>query len=465
MVLKELGQSIKEVLNKLNQPQEINENFVNQILKEISLALLKADVNVKLIQKLRENIKLMFKLYETEFINLQKLIQKSIIEELNKLLKNDISSFAPKKGKTNIIMFIGIKGSGKTSTCSKYAYYYQKRGWKVGIVSADTYSKMCLDQIQYNAKKIRVPFYGSYTETDPVKVVYDGVEIFKKEGIEIILIDTPGRHQQQNDLFEEMKQIDIMIQTDNVIFVMDSQLGQSCCDQALAFKSIFNLGSIIITKLDGHAKGGGAISSIVSTHTPIDFVCDGESFEDFQEFQSSSFIIKLLGLEDLKGLIKNLNSFILIGPKEKQFTLRDLESELKHIIKFGSINFLTNIFVSKVTEQEQIQNIKRNLYIMNSMTSQELDGEVTLSNSRIKRIAKGSGTTIEQVNYLIKMHKVFVKVQHPPPKDNFRELMSNGFSQQLIEDIQKDPKLLQKLDGYKYIQDMMKQIGNIQNNK
>ncbi|CAK66054.1 unnamed protein product (macronuclear) [Paramecium tetraurelia] len=431
MVLTELGQSIKGVLNKLNQPQQINEVVVDQILNEISIALQKTDVNESLIQELRENIRLEFKLHLLEFINLQRLLQKSIIEELTKLLQNDIMSFQPKKGQPNVMMLIGLKGSGKTSTCFKYAYYFQKRGWKVGIICAGSSQLQEIDWVKQQAKKIKVLFYGSYFESDPVNATQDGVQIFKKEGIDIILIDTVGKYEKETDLCKEMKQMEYMIQPDNIIFVMDSSIGQICQDQVFVFKSAFNQGSIIITKVDRHSKGGGAISAVVATNTPIDFICNGEGHEDLLEFQSSQFISKLLGFEDLKGLLNKLNSFVSIGPKEKQFTLRDLESEVKKLLKFGSINYffskcLMGIPSINVNEKEQTQQMKRYLYILNSMTSKELDGQVsvvvTLSNSRIIRIAKGSGTTIEQVNNLLKIYKSFIKTSHTPPKHNFKEL-------------------------------------------
>ncbi len=141
------------------------------------------------------------------------------------------------------------------------AYYYQKRGWKTALVCADTYRAGAYDQLKQNATKARIPFYGSYTEIDPVLIATEGVEKFKNEKFEIIIVDTSGRHMQADSLFEEMLQVANAVTPDNVIFVMDASIGQACEDQARAFKDKVDVGAVIITKLDSHAKGGGALSA------------------------------------------------------------------------------------------------------------------------------------------------------------------------------------------------------------
>lgn len=158
-------------------------------------------------------------------------------------------------------MFVGLQGSGKTTTCTKYALYYKKQGWRVALVCADTFRAGAFDQLKQNATKAGIPFFGSYTETDPVKLARDGVEQFKKEKYEIIIVDTSGKHKQEESLFEEMKQVATAISPDITLFVMDSSIGQAAHDQAAAFKAKVEVGAVIITKLDGHAKGGGALSA------------------------------------------------------------------------------------------------------------------------------------------------------------------------------------------------------------
>lgn len=192
-------------------------------------------------------------------------------------------------------MFVGLQGSGKTTTCTKLAHYYKRRSWRTGLVCADTFRAGAFDQLKQNAAKARIPFYGSYTEIDPVVIARDGVKKFKEENFDIIIVDTSGRHKQEESLFEEMIQVYNTIKPDNVVFVMDASIGQACEAQARAFNEKVDVGSVIVTKLDGHAKGGGALSAVAATQSPINFIGTGEHIDQFEPFDASSFVRKLLG--------------------------------------------------------------------------------------------------------------------------------------------------------------------------
>ena len=163
---------------------------------------------VKLVMQIRTNIKKNLNLEELAAgTNKRRLIQEAVFRELTNILTAEKSAYQLVKGKTNIVMFVGLQGSGKTTTCTKYANFYAKKGWKTGLVCADTFRAGAFDQLKQNAMKIKVPFYGSYTETDPVKIAADGVDKFAEEGYEVIIVDTSGRHKQQASLFEEMQQV------------------------------------------------------------------------------------------------------------------------------------------------------------------------------------------------------------------------------------------------------------------
>jgi signal recognition particle subunit SRP54 len=176
-----------------------------------------------------------------------------------------VKAWQPQKGKPNVVMFVGLQGSGKTTTCTKMAYHYQRKGWKTCLICADTFRAGAFDQLKQNATKARIPFYGSYIETDPVVIAQEGVEKFRSEGFDVLIVDTSGRHKQEESLFEEMLQVSNAITPDNVVFVMDATIGQACEAQARAFKEKVDVASVIVTKLDGHAKGGGALSALVGT--------------------------------------------------------------------------------------------------------------------------------------------------------------------------------------------------------
>ncbi|CAG0902699.1 unnamed protein product [Darwinula stevensoni] len=208
MVLADLGRKITHALRSLSNATLINEDVLESMLKEICAALLEADVNVRMVAQLRQNVRSVINFEEMAGgLNKRRIIQSAVFKELMKLVDPGVKSYQPSKGRASIIMFVGLQGSGKTTTCTKLAYYYQKRGWKSCLVCADTFRAGAYDQLKQNATKARIPFYGSYTEVDPVVIAQEGVEMFKKEGFEIIIVDTSGRHKQEESLFEEMLQV------------------------------------------------------------------------------------------------------------------------------------------------------------------------------------------------------------------------------------------------------------------
>lgn len=165
------------------------------------------------------------------------------------------------KGKRNVIMFVGLQGSGKTTSCTKLALWYQKRGYKTGLVCADTFRAGAFDQLKQNAAKASIPFYGSYTETDPVKIASAGVTSFRTNHFDVIIVDTSGRHKQEKELFSEMVEISEAVKPTQTIMVLDASIGQAAEAQSRAFMDAAGYGALFVTKLDGHAKGGGAISA------------------------------------------------------------------------------------------------------------------------------------------------------------------------------------------------------------
>merc|ERR1712025_793178 len=187
-----------------------------------------------------------------------------------------------------------------------------------------------------------IPFYGSYTEVDPAVIAGDGVDMGTNEGFEIIIVDTSGRHKQEDSLFEEMLAVSNAVSPDNIVFVMDASIGQACEAQARAFKEKVDVGSVIITKLDGHAKGGGALSAVAATHSPVIFIGTGEHIDDFEPFKVQPFVSKLLGMGDIEGLIDKVtelglddNKELVDKLKQGQFTLRDMYEQFQNIMKMG----------------------------------------------------------------------------------------------------------------------------------
>ncbi len=392
------------------------------MLKEICSALLEADVNVRLVGQLRKSIRSAVNFKELPpAVNKKRLIQKTVFDELVHLVDPHAEPFKPKKGKSNVIMFVGLQGAGKTTTCTKLARHYQSRGFKACLVCADTFRAGAFDQLKQNATKAMIPYYGSLTETDPAVVAREGVEKFKKERFEVIIVDTSGRHRQESALFQEMVDIQAAVHPDETIMVLDASIGQQAEAQAKAFKEAADFGAIIITKTDGHASGGGAISAVAATHTPIVFIGTGEHMLDLERFAPRQFVGKLMGMGDVAGLVEHVQSLKLDQKDtikhitEGIFTIRDLRDQLQNIMKMGPLSKMADMIpgmgnlMRGMDDEEGSMKLKRMIYICDSMTEKELesDGKLFVDQpTRMTRVARGSGTSVREVEDLLTQHRM-----------------------------------------------------------
>ncbi|KAH7972963.1 hypothetical protein HPB52_019611 [Rhipicephalus sanguineus] len=266
-------------------------------------------------------------------LNKRRMIQSAVFKELIRLVDPGVKAWQPTKGKNNVIMFVGLQGSGKTTTCTKLAYHYLKKGWKTCLVCADTFRAGAFDQLKQNATKARIPFYG--------RMSMEPRSFWKP---------------------------------DNIIFVMDASIGQACEAQARAFKEKVDVGAVIVTKLDGHAKGGGALSAVAATHSPIIFIGTGEHIDDFEPFKVKPFISKLLGMGDIEGLIDKVNELKLDDNEELIEKLKHGEFTLRDIVPYkGMIPGFSSDFMTKGNEQESMGRLKKLMTIMDSMNDQGMD--------------------------------------------------------------------------------------------
>ena len=427
MVLGQLGNRINNALSDFTRSNVIDDKAFDEMLKTICAALLESDVNVKLVQKLRQSIKSSVNLKDIPTAaNKKKVIQKAVYDELCALVDSKTEPYKPKKARSNVVMFVGLQGSGKTTSCTKLALHYQRRGFSACMVCADTFRAGAFDQLKQNATKARIPFYGSYTETDPVKIAREGVEKFKKEKFEIIIVDTSGRHRQETELFKEMVDIGEAVKPDQTIMVLDASIGQAAEAQSRAFKEAADFGSIIITKMDGDAKGGGALSAVAATNTPISFIGVGEHMYDLEKFSPQSFISKLLGMGDIAGLIEHVKTMGVDQNKETMkhieegiFTVRDMRDQLGNLMKMGPLSKMAAMIpgmgqlmqgMGSQDDDDSSTRLKRLLYIMDSMTEKELDSDGKMFETqpeRMTRVAKGSGTSVREVEELLSQQKMF----------------------------------------------------------
>ncbi|KAI9760520.1 MAG: hypothetical protein M4579_001605 [Chaenotheca gracillima] len=422
MVLQDLGRRINSAVSDLTRSATLDEKAFDGMIREICSALLEADVNVKLVGNLRKSIKQSVNFKDlAPGVNKKRLIQKAVFDELVKLVDPHAEAFKPKKGKSNVIMFVGLQGSGKTTSCTKLARHYQSRGFKSCLVCADTFRAGAFDQLKQNATKAKIPYYGSLTQTDPAIVAAEGVDQFKKERFEVIIVDTSGRHRQEQDLFDEMVQIQKAVKPDQTIMVLDASIGQQAEAQSKAFKETADFGAIIITKTDGNASGGGAISAVAATHTPIVFIGTGEHMLDLERFAPQPFISKLLGMGDMAGLVEHVQSLKLDQKDtmkhiaEGTFTVRDLRDQLSNIMKMGPLSKMAGMIpglsqmMNGMDDEEGGLKLKRMIYICDSMTLKELDsdGKIFVNQpTRMTRIAHGSGTSVREVEDLLTQHQM-----------------------------------------------------------
>ena len=347
MVLAELGTKITGALRNMGNVTVVDEGALDACLKEIATALLQADINIKLVKQLRDNVKRAVQIEDmASGLNKRKVIEKAVFSELCSMLDPDTEPYELKKGKSNVVMFVGLQGNGKTTTCTKYAYANKRKGYRPAMICADTFRAGAFDQLKQNCTKAGIPFYGSYTETDPAAIAQAGVDRFRQEKYDLIIVDTSGRHKQEDALFEEMREIEEAVQPDCIVFVIDGSVGQAAYDQALAFKKTVPVGAVIVTKLDGHAKGGGALSAVAATDSPIIYIGTGEHIDQFEHFEAKSFVSRLLGLGDWHGFMDKITDVI---PEDQQpdlieklqggtFTMRILYEQYANIMKMGPMS-------------------------------------------------------------------------------------------------------------------------------
>jgi len=354
------------------------------------------------------------------------------------LVDPGVEPYKPKKGQPNVIMAVGLQGNGKTTTCTKLAVHYQKRGFKSCIVCADTFRAGAFDQTRQSATKAKVAYFGSYTETDPVSIAKQGVAKFKKERFEVILVDTSGRHKQESELFEEMVQIGEAVQPNMTVLILDASIGQAAEAQSQAFKESANFGAIIVTKMDGHAKGGGAISAVAATKTPIIFLGVGEHLHDLDRFSPQPFISKLLGLGDVEGLMEHMQDLATQNPdkqkemakklEEGKLSIRDWREQIQNVMNMGPISKIASMIPGLPQEMlaggddEGALRMKRMIFITDSMTAAELDSDGALFMEtgkdgkpidltwRVTRVARGSGTSVREVEELLCQYRMMANM-------------------------------------------------------
>lgn len=423
-LLGSLGQGISNAFRKLLRRPTVDEKAVEEFVKDLQRALLIADVNVDLVLALSERVKK--RALEEKLplgLSRREHVIKVLFDELTVFLGESYEPLRYISGRSNVYMLVGIQGSGKTTTGGKLARYLKKRGLRVGLVCADTYRPGANDQLKQLSERVEVSFYGEPDAKDAVKVAERGVKKFKGEGYDVILVDTAGRHKEEKGLLKEMKEITGKIKPDEIILVLDGTIGQQAFNQAKAFNEATDIGSIIVTKLDGAAKGGGALSSVVATGAKIKYIGTGEKLDELETFDPPGFVGRLLDIGDMKGLLEKIKEAEITPEPELakafmtgKFTLRHLLMQLESVSKMGRLSrWLSSIpgLGSQLPagfDDMSKESMKKFGAILQSMTQEELDNPKILDRSRINRIARGSGTSIKDIRTLMSQYRMSKKI-------------------------------------------------------
>ena len=423
MALDNLGSSLTNAIKKLFKAGVVDEATVKELVRDIQRALLQADVNVQLVLQISKNIEeRALKEKVPPGVSRREHVIKVVYEELTKFVGDKPVPLKVEPGKKKIIMLVGIQGSGKTTHAAKLARYFQKRGLKVGLICADTYRPGAFAQLQQLATLTNTPFFGDIKQKDPVKVVREGLKQFSDK--DLIIVDTAGRHKEEKDLIKEMKDLEKNIKPDEVIMVIDGTIGQQALAQAKTFHEATPIGAIIVTKLDGSSRGGGALSAVAATGAPIKFIGTGEKIEDIEPFIPSRFVGRLLGMGDLETLLEKVKDAEIRVPQKKakeimsgNFTLTDMYEQFQAVKKmgpFGKVLKMIPGMSSSDVPEEMLNTAEGRLekwgVIIQSMTPDEKENPKLLNSSRAKRIARGSGTTEKDVKELLKQYIMMRKM-------------------------------------------------------
>ncbi|MCY0859469.1 MAG: signal recognition particle protein Srp54 [Sulfolobaceae archaeon] len=425
MVLDKLKDAVRKFLTGSN----VYEKAVNDFLNDLTIELIRSDVNVKVVANLTERIRnRLTNEKPPSMIERKEWFISIVYDELVKLFGGDKEPDVFPSKFPYIILLVGVQGSGKTTTAGKLALFYKEKGYKVALVGADVYRPAALDQLTQLGQQIKVPVYGEPGNQDAVKIAKNGIEKFLKEGYQIVIIDTAGRHGygEEQKLLEEMKNIYETIKPDEVMLVIDASIGQKAYALAQQFHQVSPIGSIIVTKLDGTAKGGGALSAVVATGATIKFIGTGEKLEDFEVFNPKRFISRILGMGDIETILEKIKSVQEYEEIQKKvedaltgkgkLTLRDIYKQIITVRKMGPLRKVLQLVpgFSMLTipdEQLKLSEEKMNkwLHIMDSMTYKELDDPSVIDRSRIRRIAYGAGVSPEDVKELLQYYDVLNK--------------------------------------------------------
>jgi len=446
-MLDKISEAFTGGIKKISNAIFVDKKLIDSIIKDLQRALIEADVNVELVFNLSKKIREIAIDEKVKGIEKKEQLVKLIHDQLEIIIGKSKELKLEKKSR---ILLLGLYGSGKTTTISKLAFYYSKRGKKVCALGLDTQRPAAMKQLQDMCEKAKVKAFIDEKEKDPLKIIKQYQK--ELEDYDIVFIDTAGRDTLKDDLIDEIKSIEKKVKPTHRILVIPADIGQAAKKQAADFQKALSIDGVIITRMDGTAKAGGALTACAETNAPVYFIGTGEKIHDIELFNSTTFISRLLGMGDLEGLLEKVRSAVDDKQQEKiearlkegKFTLNDLYAQLESMGQMGSFDKLLGMIpgfgnaTAKIPKEQlakQEEKMKHWKYAIQSMTKEEVENPDLFDkhSSRIQRVSKGSGTTTSEIRELLKQYKMI------------SELMKSQSSMAGLESGQLDKKTMMKM--------------------
>ena len=435
MVLEKLSSSLRDTLQKIARSIFVDDALIKELIRDIQRALLQSDVNVELVYELSTKIKERVKEETPPGLTKKEHLVNIVYEELAHFLGEGSREIAITKTPVKI-MLIGLFGNGKTTTAGKIALYFKKRGHKVAVVQTDIWRPAAYDQLQQLAAQVGVDFYGNKQSKDVVQIYRDCERQLKN--YDIVIIDTAGRDALSNELTQELNALNSAVMADERLLVMAADIGQTAQTQARAFHDAVKVTGVIITKMDGTARGGGALSACSATRSPVLFIGVGEKIDEFEHFNAQRFVSRLLGMGDVATLLEKAREAV---PEEKaedlskrfmagKFNLLDLYEQMEAMKSMGALSKLVDMIpgfsqlkIPKEALDVQEGKLKKWRYAMDSMTEHELMNPDDVNNACMERISAGSGVSIQDVREMMKQYHQAKKLGKMMKGGNMQQMM------------------------------------------
>lgn len=419
-----LTDKLQDIFDNLSRQGKLSEADVNVALREVRLALLEADVNFKVVKEFIERIRARAAGKEvmdslTPAQQVVKIVHEELIELLGKPAPLNTSGQPP-----HVIMLVGLQGAGKTTMAAKLALRLRKSGQRPLLVAADIYRPAAIQQLEVLGRQIEVPVHSEGTETPASTIARNALKIAREKAHSVIILDTAGRLQIDDQMMQELEQVRMVARPSDILLIVDAMTGQEAVRVAEGFNERVPITGLIMTKIDGDARGGAALSVRQVTGVPIKFLGTGEKLPDLEPFQPDRLAGRILGMGDVLSLIERAQDSISEDDardmekrlQEGQFDFEDFLDQLRQIKKLGPITDILgmipgmNRMVKDIDSQQAEGSLKKTEAIINSMTAQERRQPDILNGSRRRRIAGGSGTTVEDVNMLVKQFREMQKM-------------------------------------------------------